>query len=227
MPEELNRAIALNKVFDDLEEIEPPAGLASAAIKKARKRKFPVFIYASAGVAAAAVLFAVLITGLGSGMQNSEMDRSTKDMALTMTTEDTADGADDMAAGSAENAVTMDSAAQDEAASTTDDVLEAAPQEADMAEDTAADDTADAGMVPAATYYYIPAEVSGPFWDALDAFIKKNDISTDYAYDGADNVSFYIEEPYLDGLIALTEEYGIDDEDLLPGMYVTFVFNVE
>ncbi len=219
---ELDRAVALGKMFGELEDMEPPAGLAASAIKKAKKRKFPVFIYASAGVAAAAVLIAVLAIGLGGGVQNSEMDRTTNDMALSMPVKNESVSESDMAAGSAESDIAMDMAAEDEDAGVSEDTLEAAPQEQMETADAATDD-----MALSSNMYYVPTDVSGPFWDALDSFLKENDIPTDYAYDGADNISFYVEEAYLDGLNVLTNEYGISGNALMPGMYVTYIFNVE
>jgi hypothetical protein len=220
---ELDRAIALKKIFDDTEDLEPPLGLAVSAISRAKKRRFPVFIYASAGVAAAAVLIAVLAIGLGGGTHSSEMERTTNDMALSMPSEAAAGGAEEFAADTAESAVTMEEAAEDMDEGVADDSFEAVPQEKS---DAIADD-AQADMTSLSIPYYVPSDVAGPFWDALDSFLKENDIPMDYAYDGADNISFYIEEAYIDDLNALADEYGIEYGDLLPGMYITFIFNVE
>lgn len=61
---ELDNTLMLKNALSNLDELEPPAGLALGAIKKARKRKIPVFAYASAVLAVAIALFAVFSSAL-------------------------------------------------------------------------------------------------------------------------------------------------------------------
>ena len=56
---ELDDAIRLKQALAGLKEVEPPAGIVASAIKKAKRRRFPVYAYAS--VVAAAVIALLLI----------------------------------------------------------------------------------------------------------------------------------------------------------------------
>jgi anti-sigma factor RsiW len=61
---ELDGTLMLKKALSNFDELEPPAGLALGAIRKAKKRKLPVFAYASAAVAAAITLIAVFSSSI-------------------------------------------------------------------------------------------------------------------------------------------------------------------
>lgn len=113
----LDDALRLKRALGALADREPPAGLAQAAIRKARRRPVAVYVSAATAVAAAAVaLVAVFATGGGEmggaspGMQESIM-YSDESFALQMAPEAPAMEAPEAAAGAPMAAEMADDAA--------------------------------------------------------------------------------------------------------------------
>ncbi len=204
---ELIDAARLRETLAELEEVEPPDGLAQSAINKARKSiKIPPFAYISVAVAAVvAVAFFATSSVLGpktrtvdDTMQMAENDEMFKTNSEVMD-EDLGAGVE--SADMPEEAVMAQSDYEDEA-------LEAANSADGVAEDS------DRG--PSQCYIHVTAD-KVDFAQAVETLLTDNDIYIDsYMTDEKTRViMFVIGELGLEEFKALMEEYEIECDTLI------------
>lgn len=212
---ELDEVMALKKAFAGIKEIEPPAGLALSAIKKAKKRKVPVFAYASAGVAAVIALVAIFSSGIINYSNDSGQERVANSAqyskAMVAEAEMNVCASEAPAAG-----VTFAPAAAPanegsyDAAGAPSESFEAtllAPREADV------------------PYISVPADVSDSFKQVLYKFLSDNSITyQNYVNGNNDSIAFTIMEDKLDELRKIIEE-AFPYEGKLSAGYVQFIFS--
>lgn len=194
---ELDDIVALKAALAGIKEVEPPAGLALSAIKKAKRRRIPVFTYASAAVAAAIVLVAVFSTGV---LNN---DRNMAPQKIYGVYTESADSAMEKAAAPREEPeVGMGAPMAPDECATLQSIEESG----------AGINVADASAYP----IQVPPEYSESFRQKLDAFIVKYGIETEQT----DNtVTFTVPEEYAAELKDMISESGIDfDAELTGGL---------
>jgi hypothetical protein len=213
---ELENALKLKDAMADMGELEPPAGLAAGAIKKAKKRRYPAFIYVSSGIAAAVALVLIFSSGLfnNAGTQKSLDTDMERNVAAAPAPVAAASAAEEMAPQLAYSAA----GAEDAAAS-------AAPESGN--EMLMTKEAADSIIFT----YNVPAKISERFKPLLLDFISKNNIQQDdmasARINSEDNeiISFNISAENLNGLIKLVNDAGIEHEgDPQPGSHVEFTF---
>ena len=217
---EFEDILAVKRAFAGLRDIEPPAGLALAAIRKAKKRRIPIFAYASAGVAAVIALVAVFSSSIfgnpgDMGMQKVLYSAESKSMAA-----DT------------EMPEVCASAAPEEGFTLAPQMEGNGEYAAPAATSEAMDTMIAASREASVSYINVPADISDKLKESLVAFLEDNDIEYNNFANG-DNImiSFKITEDKLDDLKALIDEafQNIDEafryqEELSAGD-VQFIFN--
>ena len=204
---ELIDSARLRETLAELEEVEPPAGLAQSAISKAKKTvKIPAFAYISVAVAAVvAVAFFASSNVLGpktrtvdDTMQVAENEEMFKTNSEGMD-EDFGAGAE--SADMPEEAAMAQSYAEDE-------TLEAADSADDVAED------GDRG--PSQCYIYVTAD-KADFAQAVEKLLADNEIYTD-SYVADENtrvIMFVIGEMSLEEFRVLMEEHEIECDTII------------
>ncbi|MDD5017137.1 MAG: zf-HC2 domain-containing protein [Eubacteriales bacterium] len=211
---ELEDAAAIKKALSGLGEVQPPEGLALGAIKKAKKREFPVFVYASAGVAAAVVLGVILTSGFLSAGRNADTNsafEATEEQAIAFSAEDESVKAE---------SDTEEEACMDEAAS--DDVALGMAEES-VEESAESGDSLQSGSY-AACRFTVPPEQSDGFRKTLDSFIEDNGIAAEYIEtEDTSVVSFVIDDAVLSEFETIVADMPYEGE-LYTGCIVEFTF---
>ncbi len=204
---ELDDITALKNKLSELDELEPPAGLAMSAVRKAKKRKLPIFAYASAGIAAVIALAVILSPGgAPDGMRNLAMEKA------SYYGESAADyAADDMYSMEAPQAAPAPA--------------EGAPEMLEgCATLQAAEEAGGLMQTKGAAAYIItvPPERQESVRSLIDAFIGEYGIEAELA----DNViSFIIPEEYVEELEDIIAVSGVDFENtLIGGCCIEFIF---
>lgn len=211
---DLDDILAVKSALSGLGEIEPPAGLALSAIKKARKRKVPVFTYASAGIAAAIALVAVFSSGI---LNNNSSDGGVRNAAPV--------------AYSAKSEADMEMQAPAASAAPMEEYAlapKATPEATSEATPAATDenDCAPAEMRSASVpFINVPADVSDSFRISLEDFLTVNNIEYKYLEGGdIDTISFTITEDKLEELKTLISDMFEYRDKIIAGT-VEFIFS--
>lgn len=203
---EFDKTLALKKALSNMDELEPPAGLALGAIRKAKKRRIPVFAYASAALAAALALIVVFSSGI---LPNNTLDGAT--------------GSADFEEPMAREFISADSAPAEAPEMAAAPAASSAPEE--EARGSAMQDSSAVRKETGKAYgasIAIPSEESEDFREALYAFFDKYDILPEQEDDSS--VLFVIPEGSLTELKAILENAGIASDELAEGSAVEFVF---
>lgn len=197
----LDDIIAIKRAIAGLDEIKPPAGLAISAIIKAKRRKIPIFAYASAGIAAAIALVAVFSSGIFNNINYTPSDKAAQPAAYS---EKMAAGNALQASSEPEEAPMSDLALAPEATA----MPEPMPTLAPTMELADGDGNSFSGEVRTASVPFInvPADVSEDFRQALEEFLTADSIEHEF-YDVGEivTVSFVITEDKLEDLKLLIE----------------------
>lgn len=215
---ELDYILALKKALSGFDELEPPEGLALAALKKARKKRISIFAYASIGVAAAAALIVISSTGF---LQSND-NISTKQIAAAPVTVASAEAAaPDLARAPAPAASAVPTA-------------NAAPQSSEEAGvlsgsmaiiNSSKDITAEASNALLIFYYDVPAEFIDNFMPVLQEFILENGIQAEYYGQNGDIISFVVSDQTLTELKKIIKKANLPHYgDPVAGCLVEFVF---
>lgn len=207
---ELDKTLMLTKALSNLDELEPPAGLALSAIKKAKKHRIPVFAYASAAVAAAIALIAVF----SSSVFPNKLNDSTESVAFEKSY-----AVQEMEApkAAAEPNLAAAPAASEDPEAGNDSVTLGigAP------EDSVVRSELDSGVDISIT---VPAESSISFRASIESFATKYEITLEQADDTA--ISFVVPEGSESELKALTDNAGITyDGEITAGNLIEFTFD--
>ncbi len=193
---DLDDTLAVKKALAGLSDVKPPAGLAIAAIRKAKKRKLPVFAYASAGVAAAIALVAIFSSSILKSPGNIEQPKLA---ASAVYSEALADGA---------------APKEESAAGAQNFAFAGSPDATAM---PAAENEAYATRDVSGSYIYVPAQISEKFRESLEKFLIDNSIEYKYIGDDNDIISFMIPEDKLEDLKSLIDVsfkgYAYKDEE--------------
>ncbi len=200
--QELINSAKLRETLAELEEVEPPSGLAQSAIKKAKKTvKIPPFAYISVAVAAvAAVAFFVASDFLGPKTRTVDdtMQMAESEEMFKINSE----GMDEDLGGGIEAAKMPEEAA----------MPDTYMQEADSNSADSADDVAEDGDIgPSQCYIYVSAD-KADFAQAVEKLLADKEIYTD-SYMADENtrvIMFVIGEMSLEEFKALMDEYEID-----------------
>jgi hypothetical protein len=203
---ELDKTLTLKKALSSLDELEPPAGLALGAIKKAKKRRIPVFAYASAALAAALALIAVFSSDI---FPNKTLDGATGSTYFKESLVQEFASADSAPAEAPELAAAP--------------AASLAPEEGAFGS-TAQDSSTESkemGKAPVASIV-IPFEESENFREALYEFFDKYDISPEQEDDSG--VLFIVPEGSLTELKAILENAGVASGELAEGSAAEFIF---
>jgi predicted anti-sigma-YlaC factor YlaD len=219
---ELDDMLRLHKALASLGEVEPPAGLAAAAARKARRRRGMPFAYISVGVAAAMAFILVLTSGILPQLSNS----SEKMMPESYMMVAPADGADngtqsERAAGGAAEAPAAAEQAEANSASRDDIMFSAAADAAP--EETAAPETGElmqgeqmvemAAPVPSCIVYVTTDNRQTEIRAELESIITEHDIEPTFLSDDAlDTISFIVPEAAIGEVTALVEGLEIEGE---------------
>ncbi|MBT3319076.1 MAG: hypothetical protein HN948_06355 [Clostridia bacterium] len=223
---ELIYSAKLKDALGSLDELEPPLGLASSAIARAKKKsRIPPIAYIS--VAAAAVIAVAFI--VSSSVLNLGDDNAA-DAPVEMALEEQSVRSDDFAADAQEapmaemaneEAVVLDMAADDAVAKdeTAEDVQEALAMEEPEEE-------SDASMAKGDTsFIYVSADNAG-FAEQLEAFFVEFDTYVEYTeFDGNTAMKFFLGELQLGSFVELLEQFDIPyDDSLVSGAMVEVTF---
>ncbi len=211
---ELEDITALKRALEKLDRLEPPAGLAASAVRKAKRKKIPVFAYASAGIAAAIALVAIF----SSGLLNNANDMSRQKISYSMADENYAEEDMDGVAAAPQAMPEAASAPMPESAQIQE------PQEMLTMEAPAVDNSA-AGRGASESYAIsvpVVPENSDNVRELIESFIEKYDIEIEQT---DDSISFVIPEQHMDELMLVIEESGIEFEQaLIEGYRIEFIF---
>ena len=204
---ELIDSARLRETLAELEEVEPPAGLAQSAINKAKKPvKIPAFAYISVAVAAV-VAVAFFATSSVLGPKTRTVDDTMQMVENEKMFKTNSEGMDeDIGAGLESSDMPEEAAMAQNYAE--DDTLDTANSVDDIAED------GDRG--PSQCYIYVTAD-KADFAQAVEKLLADNDIYTD-SYVSDENtrvVMFVIGELGLDEFKALIEEYEIECDTMI------------
>ena len=197
--QELIASAKLREELAELDEVEPPAGLAQSAIKKAKKTvRIPPMAYISVAVAAViAVAFFTASSILGPKTRTTQnaLEMDSQEEMFKSVGEDS-----DMAAGM--QAAEMPEDAADEGSYIAD-------SDSTVSDDTAAEDENFAP--PSQSYIYVPAD-KAEFAAAVEKMLEDNGIYTDsyMADENSQVIIFVIGELNIDEFNALLEEYAIE-----------------
>ena len=216
--------MAVKNAMSSMNMAEPPKGLALEAIKKAKKRRIPVFAYASACIAAAAVLVVFLSTDIlsGGGMDMTSDSAAEEPMVFSVTNQAESK---DAPAGAAmmKESIEMDMAMPED-----EDALMS--QDTQLVEETAAaqeressDAAEEAG--PCICMFEVSGDRASDFMETLDAFIDTHDIEADYteSTEGT-HISFVIEERFFSDFIEFVD--GLDHSGYVePRCIAEFTFS--
>lgn len=222
---ELIGSAKLRDALGSLEEFEPPFGLASSAIARAKKKsRIPPIAYIS--LAAAAVIAVAFIASsnlLGPGGQNAVDD--VQEMAVK---EQTVRANDEFAAAEAPVAEMAEmEAVADEAMDTEDIVEQAAEEPAEaMTMEALEEESEDTMARGDMSFVYVSADKIA-FADALDAFFIEFDIYVEYTeFDGNTSMAFFVGALQFESFIELLDQSEIAHDDSLAAgsmVEVTFV----
>lgn len=224
--EELDDIIAVKRAVAGLGEIKPPAGLAISAIMKAKKRKAPIFAYASAGVAAAIALVAIFSSGIfnNNNINYAPQEKAAKPAAYSDTL---AEGVNTQASSEPEEASMSDLALAPAPSMEPITVPGPEPTQAPVMEsmDEYGSFTAGAVRTASVPFINVPADVSEDFRQSLVKFLNDNEIEYKmYEDDVMDTISFTITEDKLDVLKSLIDG-SFKYEGLLNAGTVEFIFS--
>ncbi len=206
---ELDKTLMLKKTLSGMDELEPPAGLALSALKKAKKRRIPVFAYASAVLAAAIALIAVFSSDI---FPNNYGDGETGSVAFEKSMVQEFAAADNAPAEEPEMAAMPDAscAPADGAIMGAGEVQDNGTVRIEMSK------------APAVSII-VPSDESVDFREVLYAFFDRYEISPGQADENC--VLFDIPEGSLTELKAMLENAGIAyGDELVEGCAVEFVF---
>lgn len=209
---ELNDSIVLKSAFSNLDEYQVPEGLAAFAIRKAKKRRFPIFAYASVGVAVAVALVVVLSSSIvpNDSSMDKDMMEGSKDESVAF------------------SAMIMEEAAEEEPAEfempMADEEAACKMPESDtlnMQVDCTAEEASDNG-----TYSQERTMcrflVNQEMWEEIHSFIEEYGIVAEYD-EGESVISFTVSEAcFADFKLLVTDM--LYEGDLYPNCFVEFVF---
>lgn len=202
--------LAVKKALAGLEEVEPPAGLALSVIKKAGRRRIPVFVYASAGIAAVIALVTVFSSGM---FNHNSYDTEMRNAAPAAYSQALAEDKG-VQASYAPEAATMDSFALAPAATSAP-----SPEPSSMNDSEFSNETRKASV----QYINVPADVSEDFRQSLETFLSKNDIDSTKSITGnIETISFKITEDKLSELKSLIDNLQYDEK--LTAGQINFIF---
>ena len=211
---ELIDSARLRETLAELEEVEPPQGLAQSAINKAKKTvKIPAFAYISVAVAAV-VAVAFFATSSVLGPKTRTVDDSMQVAESEEMFKSNSEGMDEDLGGGIEAAKMPEEAAMAQNYAE-DETLE-------EGENSAGDVAEDGSRGPSQCYIYVTADKTG-FAQAVEKLLADNDIYTD-SYMADENtrvIMFVIGEMSLEEFRALMEEYEIEcDTNITAGSII-------
>ena len=220
---ELIYSAKLRDSLGNLDEVEPPLGLAHSAIARAKKKsRIPPVAYFS--VAAAAVIAVAVI--VSSSVVNIGGNQSKDEPQLMAVEEQTVRTNDEFAE---KEAPAAEMAVMDEAQMAPMDDMAADEEAAEMPMATNASDAVDnegISMAKVDTSFIFVSADKAEFAGELEAFFVEYDIYVEYAqFDGNSSMTFFVGNLQYDRLIELLELGDIPyDESLIPGITVEVTF---
>ena len=217
----------LRDALGNLDELEPPLGLARSAIARAKKRsRIPPIAYISVAAAAViAVAFIVSSSVLNLGGNNAV------DAPVEMALEEQSVRSDDFAAEQAPMAEKAEMADMDSVADAVDDAADETEEEAlegvsEAAAMEESEEDSDESMAKGDTsFIYVSADKTG-FAEQLDAFFVEFDTYVEYTeFDGNTAMKFFLGELQLNSFVELLEQFDIPyDDSLVSGAMVEVTF---
>ncbi len=221
---ELIASAKLRDALGNLDELDPPLGLASSAIARAKKKsRIPRFAYIS--VAAAAVIAVAVIAS--SGLIDFGGENATGDVVEMAVKEQTVRANDEFAAADAPIAEMAEMEPVADQAMAADDIEEdtaEAPAEA-MSMDASEEESEDTMAKGDMSFVYVSADKT-EFADALDAFFIEFDIYVEYKeFDGNTSMAFFVGALQYERFIELLDQSEIaHDDSLVAGSMVEVTF---
>jgi hypothetical protein len=224
---ELISSAKLRDALGNLDEFEPPMGLARSAIARAKKKsRIPPIAYISVAAAAViAVAFIVSSSVLNLGGNNAA------DAPVEMALEEQSVRSDDFAAAEAPLAEMAEMVEDEEIVSemATDDAFEKEGTVEDGQEVAAMDATeedSDESMAKGDTsFIYVSADKTG-FAELLEAFFVEYDTYVEYTqFDGNTSMKFFLGELQFESFVELLELSDIPyDDSLVSGAMIEVTF---
>ena len=211
---ELDDMLRLHKALASLGEVDPPAGLAAAAVRKARRRRGMPIAYISVGMAAVMAFILVLTSGILPQLGNTTEQLMPESYMMAAPAEGADNGtrSEEAAAGAAEAPAAVPKQApaseppQDDlmfsAAADTAPVESAAPETGELPqEDQMFAMTAPA---PACIVYVAADDRQTDIRAGLESIIAEHDIEPTFlSNDALDTISFVLPEAALEEITAL------------------------
>lgn len=233
---DLDDALRLKTALAAMGELEPPAGLARSAVRKARKRRIPPFAYITAAMAAAIALIVVLTSSIFPLRQ--DLTKVVQDSQRSMVAASQAAADQQLCAeGDSETGDADESAAAEEAPESSAEAEETltvemapAPNEANAATEVPARMDSAAGDIQGGDQFAIqgsddvcvvtvPEESSFDIRTELGTIIAENEIEATTEDTGdVETISFVVPEAALKELTELTADLPIDGEIAVGGM---------
>ena len=214
--------LKIKDALGSLEEKQPPERLAKTAIRKAKRRVFPVAAYASAAVAAAVALVIILSSQAMQGTVVAEQVAE-KQMTFTEVYDANVFDSEEGVAGAAFGESAEQSFAESEYAAMpeSENAVNESADDSDLYESDMLDSQRN-GIYPIT----VPGEIAESFEQILDDFIVNNDLIAGYE-NKIDSriVSFTVTEECFEQFLTMLDEAGIVfNSNLVPLSLVEFTF---